>query len=117
MKRYMKSKLLSILLIIAMIGAFSAEGFAIGEPSEVFNGRVFVSDVKTQLAPGAVEHKITTNNTSGTDQNIDFLTEVDLNGTGTIKVMSCYAGYSTMSDGKVSWQMMTMPEQAQKAQS
>lgn len=116
MKNRWKNIILSTLLIIAMSSAFCAEGFAIGGTNEVFEGRVFVSDIKSQLAPGAVEHKITSNNISGTDQNIDFLTEVNLGETDTIKIMSCYAGYSTIQDGNISWQMMTMPEQAERAQ-
>lgn len=113
-------RLLATVLTIAMLLTLSPAVFAVGGKGEVFDGRVFVSDVATQLAPGAKEHVITTNNTTGTDQNIDFLCEVDLSNTSTIKIMSCYAGYGTCDlagDGTdISWQMMTMPEQAAKAQ-
>ena len=111
---------LSWLLAIAMLAGLSATAFAVGTPAEVFEGRVFVSNVKTQLAPGAVEHKITTNNSTGKDQNIDFLCEVDLSGTDTIKVMACYAGYSTTDlagdSAAIDWRMMNLPEQAKRAQ-
>lgn len=111
---------LSWLLAIAMLAGLSATAFAVGTPAEVFEGRVFVSNVKTQLAPGAVEHKITTNNNTGKDQNIDFLCEVDLSGTDTIKVMACYAGYLTTDlagdSTAIDWRMMTLPEQAARAQ-
>lgn len=111
---------LSWLLAIAMLAGLSATAFAVGEPGEVADGRVFVSNVKTQLAPGAVEHRITTNNSTGKDQNIDFLCEVDLSGTDTIKVMACYAGYATVDltgdSAAIDWRMMTLPEQAERAQ-
>ena len=111
---------LSWLLAIAMLAGLSATAFAVGTPDDVADGRVFVSNVKTQLAPGAVEHKITTNNTTGKDQNIDFLCEVDLSGTDTIKVMACYAGYLTTDlagdSTAIDWRMMTLPEQAARAQ-
>ncbi len=116
MKKKMKKIVLSAFLIISLMSTFCINGYAVGGSSEVFEGRVFVSDVKSQLAPGAWEHKITTNNTSGTDQNIDFVSEIDLSGTETIKIVSCYAGYSTINGENISWQMMTLPEQAQKAQ-
>ena len=111
---------LSWLLAIAMLAGLSATVFAVGTPDDVADGRVFVSNVKTQLAPGAVEHKITTNNNTGKDQNIDFLCEVDLSGTDTIKVMACYAGYLTTDlagdSTAIDWRMMTLPEQAARAQ-
>lgn len=111
---------LSWFLAIAMLACLSATAFAVGEPGEVADGRVFVSNVKTQLAPGAVEHRITTNNSTGKDQNIDFLCEVDLSGTNTIKVMACYAGYLTTDlagdSTAIDWRMMTLPEQAARAQ-
>ena len=111
---------LSWLLSIAMLAGLSATVFAVGTPDDVADGRVFVSNVKTQLAPGAVEHKITTNNNTGKDQNIDFLCEVDLSGTDTIKVMACYAGYLTTDlagdSTAIDWRMMTLPEQAARAQ-
>ncbi len=116
MLKKIKNIVVSAFLIVSMVGSSCIEAFAVGGADEVFDGRVFVSDVKTQLAPGAVEHKITTNNTSGTDQNIDFVSEIDLANTDTIKVMSCYAGYSTINGDNIDWQMMTLPEQAQRAQ-
>ena len=116
MRKRWKNIMLSTFLIVSIVGVFCITGYAIGAQDNMFGDRVFVSDVKSQLAPGAYEHRVTTNNTSGTDQNIDFLTEVDLAGTDTIKIMSCYAGYSTIQNGNVAWQMMTLPEQAQKAQ-
>lgn len=113
----MKKHFFAPLLALALVFLASAGCFALGGREQVFEGRVFVSDTQTRLAPGAVEHKIVTNNKSGTDQNIDFFCDVDAAGTDTIKVMSCYAGYSTLAaDGSIGWQMMTLPEQAKRAQ-
>ena len=61
----------------------------------VADARVYITSTKYNLIPGATETVLTTNNSSGTEQRIGFIMEVDAQAVkdGTIKPVATYKDY------------------------
>ena len=61
----------------------------------VADDRVYITSTKYNLIPGATETVLTTNNSSGTEQRIGFIMEVDAQAVkdGTIKPVATYKDY------------------------
>lgn len=82
--------------------AWAASGVGIAK------GEVLIKNTATTLAPGVVEREVVSNTPAGNDQKIDYLCEVDLQGTSTTKVVAGYgSAYSTDS-----WELSATTAQA-----
>lgn len=93
----------AVLSALALAAAGVAYAASSSGSTGLASGDLLIKDTATSIAPGVTEHEVVTNNSSGNDQKIDYLCEVDLKGTSTTKIVAGYgADYSADSWGLTS---------------
>lgn len=111
--KQLNKKLFSFLLIFSLVSNImpvSAQAKNDANENFLFDDRYSITGTEYQLAPGIVEYETVTNNSSGTDQNIDYFCEVDPNEASAM-IMGGFPDYDASK-----WKMEDIVEQAEDAQ-
>ena len=110
MRRYQKGGMRRALSGMALAAALAlgaltpvmaraASGGGVG----LANGDILIQNTVTPIAPGVTEYEVVTNNEAGNNQKIDYLCEVDLTNTPSVKIVAGYGDdYSADSWGLTS---------------
>ena len=97
---------MAITLAVSVIFTFTVAGSAaVKEWDGLADGDILIKDTVTQITSGITEHEVITNTSSGDDQKIDYLCEVELSDT--VKIV---AGYG--KDNADSWSLARSTAQA-----
>ena len=86
--------------------AFASPVSRAGQWSGIANEDILVSDTVTPLSNGVTQHEVVSNNTSGTDQNIEYFAEIDMSS----EDVQLVAGYGNNSAD--SWSLTRATDQA-----
>jgi hypothetical protein len=98
---------LSVLVAVVMLVGYVPTALA---AEALYGDRYLISETAYPLASGITEYVTTTNNSSGSAQNIDYFAEVDLNNPDVL-IMASYADYDASK-----WKMQNVMDQASAAQ-
>ena len=100
-------KIVSLMVVFTMVFTTAAPIAQAAEKwSGLASGDVLIKDTITKICDGVNEHEVVTNNKSGNDQKIDFITEIK--PSDSIKVV---AGYG--KNNADSWTLKTTSAQAE----
>lgn len=107
MKNKRLKKIVSLMVVFTMVFTTAAPIAQAAEKwSGLASGDVLIKDTITKICDGVNEHEVVTNNKSGNDQKIDFITEIK--PSDSIKVV---AGYG--KNNADSWTLKTTSAQAE----